>query len=87
MARLVLVFNKKVIKDCPFDKENMTIGRDEGNDIVIDNLAVSGFHARIDKTGDNYILTDLQSTNGTWVWTIIRTTIQTAKRHKMNTWN
>lgn len=67
MARLILIFNKKVIKDSPFVKENMTIGRDEGNDIVIDNLAVSGFHARIDKTGDNYILTDLQSTNGTFV--------------------
>ena len=67
MARLILVFNKKVIKDYSFVKENMTIGRDEGNDIVIDNLAVSGFHARIDRTGDNYILTDLQSTNGTFV--------------------
>jgi len=67
MARLILVFNKKVIKDYSFVKENMTIGRDEGNDIVIDNLAVSGFHARIDKTGDSYILTDLQSTNGTFV--------------------
>jgi pSer/pThr/pTyr-binding forkhead associated (FHA) protein len=67
MARLILVFNKKVIKDYSFVKENMTIGRDEGNDIVIDNMAVSGFHARIDKTGDNYILTDLQSTNGTFV--------------------
>jgi predicted component of type VI protein secretion system len=67
MARLILVFNKKVIKDYPFTKESMTVGRNQDNDIVIDNLAVSGFHARIDKTGDNYILTDLQSTNGTFV--------------------
>ena len=44
----------------------MTIGRDEANEIVIDNLSVSGYHARIDKTGDMYILTDLQSTNGTF---------------------
>ena len=67
MARVILVFNKKVIKEYPFDKENMTIGRNEGNDIVVDNLAVSGLHARIDKTQDTYILTDLQSTNGTFV--------------------
>ena len=67
MARLILVFNKKVIKDYAFEKEGMTIGRNQENDIVIDNLAVSGFHARIDKTGDTYILTDLQSTNGTFV--------------------
>ena len=67
MARLILVFNKQVIRDYPFAKESMAIGRSEENDIVIDNLAVSGFHARIDKIGDTYILTDLQSTNGTFV--------------------
>jgi len=67
MARVILVFNKKVIKEYPFDKDNMTVGRNEGNDIVIDNLAVSGLHARIDKTENTYILTDLQSTNGTFV--------------------
>jgi len=67
MARVILVFNKKVIKEYPFGRDNMTIGRNEGNDIVIDNLAVSGLHARIDKTEDTYILTDLQSTNGTFV--------------------
>jgi pSer/pThr/pTyr-binding forkhead associated (FHA) protein len=67
MARVILVFNKQVIKDYPFTKENMTIGRADENDIVIDNLAVSGYHARIDKAGDTYILTDLQSTNGTFV--------------------
>lgn len=67
MARVILVFNKKVIKEYPFTKDNLTIGRNEENDIVIDNLAVSGLHARIDKSGDTYILTDLQSTNGTFV--------------------
>ena len=67
MARVILVFNKQVIKDYPFTKENMTIGRAEENDVIIDNLAVSGYHARIDRAGDTYILTDLQSTNGTFV--------------------
>ena len=67
MAKIILVFNKKVIKEYPFSKESMTIGRDESNEIVIDNVAVSSHHARIDKTGDIYILTDLQSTNGTFV--------------------
>jgi pSer/pThr/pTyr-binding forkhead associated (FHA) protein len=67
MARIILVFNKKVIREYPFAKDSLTIGRNESNDIVIDNLAVSGLHARIDKSGDTYILTDLQSTNGTFV--------------------
>jgi len=67
MARVVLMFNKQVIKEYPLLKESITIGRKEGNIIVIDNLAVSSFHARIDVAGSDFILTDLQSTNGTFV--------------------
>jgi pSer/pThr/pTyr-binding forkhead associated (FHA) protein len=66
MARLILTFNKQVIKEFPFAKDGMTVGRKPENDIQIDNLAVSSFHARVDKTGSDYILTDLQSTNGTF---------------------
>jgi len=67
MAKLILTFSKQVIREYPFDKDSVTIGRNEDNAILIDNLAVSGFHARIDRTGSEYILTDLQSTNGTFV--------------------
>lgn len=67
MTLVILVFKKKVIKEYPFTKERIAIGRDEANDIVIDNLAVSSLHARIDKAGETYIITDLQSTNGTFV--------------------
>jgi pSer/pThr/pTyr-binding forkhead associated (FHA) protein len=67
MARLILMFNKQVIKEFPFLKDSITIGRQEDNTIPIDNLAVSGYHARIDKAGSDFILTDLQSTNGTFV--------------------
>lgn len=67
MPRLILTFNKQVIKEYPFLKDSVTIGRDEDNGIVIDNLAVSSYHAKIDKVGAEYIVTDLQSTNGTFV--------------------
>jgi pSer/pThr/pTyr-binding forkhead associated (FHA) protein len=67
MARLILTFNKQVIKEFPFAKDGMTVGRKPENDIQIDNLAVSSFHARIDKAGSDFILTDLQSTNGTFI--------------------
>ena len=67
MARLILMFNKQVVKEYPLMKESVTIGRNEDNTITIDNLAVSGYHARIDITGNDFILTDLQSTNGTFV--------------------
>jgi len=67
MARLVLTFNKQVIKEYPVLKESITIGRNDDNTVVIDNLAVSGYHARIDHAGTDFILTDLQSTNGTFI--------------------
>jgi pSer/pThr/pTyr-binding forkhead associated (FHA) protein len=67
MARMILTFNKQVIKEYPLLKESLTIGRNEDNTVVIDNLAVSGYHARVDPAGSDFILTDLQSTNGTFV--------------------
>ena len=67
MARVILMFNKQVVKEYPLMKDSITIGRQAENTIQIDNLAVSGFHARIDRAGSDFILTDLQSTNGTFV--------------------
>ena len=67
MPRLILTFNKQVIKEYPFLKDSVTIGRNEDNGIIIDNLAVSSYHAKIDKVGLDYIVTVLQSTNGTFV--------------------
>ena len=67
MARLILMFNNQVVKEYPLKKESITIGRNEDNVITVDNLAVSGYHARIDPAGKDFILTDLQSTNGTFV--------------------
>jgi predicted component of type VI protein secretion system len=61
------MFNKQVIREYPFLKDSITVGRAEDNTVVIDNLAVSSYHARIDKAGTDFILTDLQSTNGTFI--------------------
>ena len=65
MARLILEHNSEVVKDYTLAKKSLTIGRHVDNNVVLDDPGVSGFHARIDKTGSDYILTDLQSTNGT----------------------
>ncbi len=67
MAKLILMFKDQVMQEFPFLRESMTIGRNPENNIQIDNLAVSGIHAKIDKTGSRFILTDLQSTNSTFV--------------------
>ena len=67
MARLLWEHEGQVIKDYPFPKGSVTIGRRKENTIVFTNPEVSSSHARIDKVGTDYILTDLQSTNGTFV--------------------
>ena len=47
--------------------QGRTIGRKSANDIVIDDMAVSGFHAVIDPVASTFVLRDLDSTNGTFV--------------------
>ena len=67
MALLTLKFKELVIKEFQLAGNGMTIGREPSNDIVVENLLVSSYHARIDPAGNDYILTDLQSKNGTVV--------------------
>jgi hypothetical protein len=80
MVKLLLKFNAAVIREFPFDKDQVTIGRKPDNDIVIDNPAVSGLHARIVKQGGDYLLEDMQSTNGTYLHE--RKIVKASLRHK-----
>jgi len=66
-SKLILKFKDAIISECPLDHEETTIGRKPENTIHIDNLAVSGRHARVLKIGNKAILEDLESTNGTLV--------------------
>ncbi len=45
----------------------LTIGREEGNPIQLNDERVSRFHIKIQEDDDKIVLTDLQSTNGTKV--------------------
>ncbi|MDD5384124.1 MAG: FHA domain-containing protein [Gallionella sp.] len=63
-AKLILSMDGVVLKEYPLSKERMTIGRKAHNDIVIDNLAVSGEHAAIVTIQNDSFLEDLDSTNG-----------------------
>ncbi len=49
------------------DKNDLTIGRDTTNEIVINDAEVSRKHARIVLQGGGFVLEDLGSTNGTFV--------------------
>ncbi|MBN2514543.1 MAG: FHA domain-containing protein [Deltaproteobacteria bacterium] len=67
MAKVLLKFKDAVLKEISLEKEITTIGRKSDNDIVIDNIGVSGFHARIVKEGEYFVVEDLNSLNGTFV--------------------
>jgi hypothetical protein len=47
--------------------DQLTIGRDSANEIVINDAEVSRRHARLTFQGGKYVLEDLGSTNGTFV--------------------
>ncbi len=52
----------------PFQGERLRIGRSAANDIAAPNFAtISEKHAEITRSGARYIITDLGSTNGTYV--------------------
>ncbi|MCC7547000.1 MAG: FHA domain-containing protein [Burkholderiales bacterium] len=67
MAKLILSLDGMMLREYPLTKERTTIGRKPHNDVVIDNLAVSGEHAMIMTILNDSFLEDLGSTNGTQV--------------------
>jgi hypothetical protein len=67
MAKLVVSLDGVVIKEVQLTKDKTTLGRRPYNDIVIDNLAVSGEHAVLQMVGADVFIEDLNSTNGTYI--------------------
>jgi len=68
MFKLILKFQNNVVDEYEFRSTPVTIGRREDNDVVIDNMAVSGHHAVIEEEEPNfYVLVDLESLNGTFI--------------------
>ena len=67
MPTLVLKFENSVLAERPVDSQEVSIGRSPDNGIVIDNPAVSHYHARVFKEEDRLMLEDFGSLNGTFV--------------------
>jgi pSer/pThr/pTyr-binding forkhead associated (FHA) protein len=67
MGKLVVSLDGVVIKEAQITKDKTTLGRRPYNDIVIDNLAVSGEHAVLQMVGSDVFIEDLSSTNGTYI--------------------
>ena len=67
MPKMIVSIDGVVIKEVQLTKDRTTLGRRPYNDIVIDNLAVSGEHAVLQMSGSAVTIEDLNSTNGTYV--------------------
>lgn len=67
MPKLIVSIDGVVIKEVQLTKDRTTLGRRPYNDVVIDNLAVSGEHAVVSMIGHEVQLEDLNSTNGSYI--------------------
>ena len=68
MPTISLLFKDKILANYQISKgDTLLVGRNKINDIVIDNLAVSSQHAKIESDGCGFLYVDLQSENGSFV--------------------
>ncbi|MGA9349905.1 MAG: FHA domain-containing protein [Anaerolineae bacterium] len=66
-ARLEIHSNRGASQELLLDRDLVSIGRAPDNTLVLNELAVSRYHARITRETDRYLITDLGSSNGTRV--------------------
>jgi pSer/pThr/pTyr-binding forkhead associated (FHA) protein len=67
MPKLSLMFDNKLVREVPVGSRPVTIGRAPDNDLSVDNLAVSNYHAKIYFEAGRMVVEDLNSLNGTFV--------------------
>lgn len=67
IAQLTITTGDDAGTVCPLADPEYLLGRRRENNIVVADLGVSGFHARIFRTSEGYVLEDLKSRNGTWI--------------------
>jgi predicted component of type VI protein secretion system len=67
MAKLSLMFEDRLVKEVPVGSRPVGIGRSPDNDLPVDNLAVSNYHARVYFEAGRLVVEDLDSLNGTFV--------------------
>ncbi|KWT92126.1 MULTISPECIES: FHA domain-containing protein [unclassified Variovorax] len=67
MSRLIILARHGSVRQVNIEGRVTTIGRDPECGVQIDSLGVSRRHATIHWSGDRFVLTDLESFNGTFV--------------------
>ena len=67
VSRIVITSGPKAGLELPLTGEPLTIGRSSESGLVIRDDYTSSHHARLLLWGDQWMLQDLDSTNGTWM--------------------
>ncbi|MDO8320394.1 FHA domain-containing protein [Rhodoferax sp.] len=67
MSKITITLDDEPVRDVQLVKERTTLGRRPFNDVVLENLAVSGQHACLIQHDLQVLIEDLDSTNGTYV--------------------
>lgn len=64
---LVEIYGARIGRKYDLYEDEVTLGRDPDSTIVLESDSVSRRHARIERVGDERFVTDLNSTNGTYI--------------------
>jgi len=65
--KLILESGLNAGTEYPLEKDELYLGRDVNNDIVVNDPEVSRRHARLVKQGEDFYFEDMGSTNGTFI--------------------
>jgi predicted component of type VI protein secretion system len=67
IGKLVLSAENRVLREVLIDRKRLTIGRRPHNDLLLDDLTVSGEHAIVHTVAGESVIQDLMSRNGTLI--------------------
>lgn len=67
MPKITIYLDSDYIQEVKLSEERTILGRRPNSDVVLDNMAVSGQHACLILQGQQVLLEDLGSTNGSFV--------------------
>jgi pSer/pThr/pTyr-binding forkhead associated (FHA) protein len=63
--KLIFQTESQPVKEVQLTGDEITIGRDPENSVVLDDVKISRYHLRIFRDKQNWMVEDLKSTNGT----------------------
>ena len=67
VGKLVLSAGNRILREVLIDRKRLTIGRRPYNDLLLDDLTVSGEHAIVHTAAGESVIHDLKSRNGTLI--------------------